>query len=224
MPLSVPGSSIPDAPSNGNDYVRRNGAWVRRLITSPMQSGFYQQSERGFLYQTGTNIAANTLRYCWEVIQQDVTITELWVRAVTSVASNIQIAIYAADMTPGSGTYGAPIGTPLVQTASIPVTTTAGLYGATVTPTLIPAGFYWSCVVSDTTGNLFQTKNAGQGGVAGWIGSTTLSDISGAVGLADYTYLQNSVTVGALPNASGATRIATTAGMQATAACFFKPQ
>lgn len=220
MPLSVPGSSIPDAPSNGSSYVRNSAAWLRQNVAPPYYSSAWNPPDSKLTYAAGSAITGlGSVKFKPIVLRRDTTITDVAARVGTAVAnSNFQIAIYAA-----TGAIGAPDGVPLVSTAAMSGAT-AGLVTTTLgTPLVLPAGNYWSAINIDTVGIAFQSTPVSLGWVTGIFGSTNLSDVSNTTTIADYIYVLSQA-YGTWPTISGTAAIQAGSGSLQSGLVFWKGQ
>lgn len=130
----------------------------------------------------GAAMTASTIYLAPFRLERAITVSDLGARITTAVgASNVQLAIYAADAT----TF-LPTGNALITTASISgaVATVVSAVSATGNVLLNP-GWYWTAINADAAVAI-QTVSITNAAVSYMIGSTTHATLASAAGNAGY--------------------------------------
>lgn len=131
---------------------------------------------QGVTTRAGVTGSADQIRFLPCYIPKPVTISDLgcYVTAGSS-AKNVQLALYAMDLTTGR-----PTGSEIVKTASIDASFGSSPLQATVgTSVLVPAGWYFMAVNADSSAITFKTISE-VSMYAGYVmGSGTINDVMG---------------------------------------------
>jgi hypothetical protein len=140
-------------------------------------SGNWYHMVQGVNLAAGAALATNTLRIIPVSFKSRVSVNSLGVRITTlAAAGNIQLALYANNMTTGR-----PTGTALATTGSISTTLT-GPVSATLSAgnTFFEPGIYWLAVNSDNSTVVCQAIATSQVAMGWVIGSATQANITNA--------------------------------------------
>jgi hypothetical protein len=145
----------------------------------------------------GTANAVNTVYLYPFEVRRSITVNELGARVTSAMASsNFQLAIYASSS-------GLPTGTPLASTGNLSGTTLGTVSGSVTAFNLTAGNLYWAafnCDVGVTMQQLFAANSY----PASVIGTSSLAEVSSAVGQSAFTRIVSS-TFGTWPDLTSAT-------------------